>query len=186
MAQAGYARPRFQNYRIAALPHCQIMKNLLDQYATFNHWANQRITDAVLSLDEHQQQQVLKSSFPNIYATVLHLWDVESGWFQRVHQHTNVLFPSRTFNPSMKEVVNGLLGQSGQWAQYVKDLSEADLHQTIAYKNMAGEPFNQELYLLIHHLFNHQTYHRGQLVTMMREVDAEQLPGTDFITWTRL
>ena len=68
------------------------MKNLLDQYAAFNLWANQRITSAVLTLDEHQQQQVLKSSFPNIYATVLHLWDVESGWFQRVHMHTSVLF----------------------------------------------------------------------------------------------
>jgi uncharacterized damage-inducible protein DinB len=162
-----------------------MMTELLTKYAHFNLWANQRITDAVLKLDEHQQQKVLKSSFPNIYATALHLWDVESGWFQRVHQHTFVLFPSKTFNPNMKEVVNGLLAQSDQWVNYVSSLSEADLHHHIAYRNMAGDAFNQELYLLIHHLFNHQTYHRGQLVTMMREVGAMEIPGTDFITWTR-
>jgi uncharacterized damage-inducible protein DinB len=90
------------------------------------------------------------------------------------------------FNPTMKEVINGLLGQSEQWVHYVNGLSEADLHQHIAYKSMAGIAFNQPLYLLIHHLFNHQTYHRGQLVTMMREVGSEKMPGTDFISWTRM
>jgi uncharacterized damage-inducible protein DinB len=162
------------------------MKTLLDQYAAFNLWANQRMTDAILEMDEHQQQQVVKSSFPNIYATVLHLWDVESGWFQRVHRHEKVMFPSQNFNPTMKELVNGLLGQSEQWVRYVRELSDADLMQMVTYKNIAGQEFTQPLYLLIHHLFNHQTYHRGQLVTMMRELGVEQLPGTDFITWTRL
>lgn len=162
------------------------MTELLAKYASFNLWANEQITAAILQLDEHQQQQIVKSSFPNIYATALHLWDVESGWFQRVHKHASVMFPSKAFNPTMKEVVNGLLNQSAQWEQFVKGLSEKDLREVIHYKSMAGDPYAQELYLLIHHLFNHQTYHRGQLVTMMREVGAEQLPSTDFIRWSRL
>jgi uncharacterized damage-inducible protein DinB len=35
------------------------------------------------------------------------------------------------------------------------------------------------------HLFNHGTYHRGQLVTMLRELGIEKIPPTDFIVWSR-
>jgi uncharacterized damage-inducible protein DinB len=163
-----------------------MMTELLRKYADFNLWANVEITDTVLLLDERQQQQVLKSSFPSIYTTVLHLWDVESIWFQRIQLHPVVMVPSRSFNPSMKEVVNGLLTQSKEWTNYVRLLKEADLMQRISYKSIVGKAFNQEKYLLIHHLFNHQTYHRGQLVTMLRELDVKEIPSTDFITWTRI
>ena len=161
------------------------MKELLLQYAMFNLWANQRMSDAILAIDENLQQQVLKSSFPNLYATVLHLWDVESIWYQRIHKHENMVVPSKSFNPTMKEAMNGWLGQSVQWINYLNSIRDEDLHEMISYKSMAGDPFTQPLFQLIHHLFNHQTYHRGQLVTMMRELGVSSIPSTDFITWAR-
>jgi uncharacterized damage-inducible protein DinB len=161
------------------------MKELLLQYAMFNLWANQRMSDAIIGMDENLHQQIVKSSFPNLYATMLHLWDVESIWFQRIHGHEKVVIPSKSFNPSMREAINGLLNHSQQWVDHVNSLSDTDLHQMISYRNIAGEHFTQPLFQLIHHLFNHQTYHRGQLVTMMRELGETKLPGTDFVTWAR-
>ena len=35
------------------------------------------------------------------------------------------------------------------------------------------------------HLFNHQTFHRGQLVTMLRQNGIEKIPATDFIVFSR-
>jgi uncharacterized damage-inducible protein DinB len=35
------------------------------------------------------------------------------------------------------------------------------------------------------HLFNHNTYHRGQLVTMLRQLGMDKIPATDFIVWSR-
>jgi uncharacterized damage-inducible protein DinB len=35
------------------------------------------------------------------------------------------------------------------------------------------------------HVFNHGTYHRGQLVTMLRQLGIENIPATDFIVWSR-
>jgi uncharacterized damage-inducible protein DinB len=35
------------------------------------------------------------------------------------------------------------------------------------------------------HVFNHGTYHRGQLVTMLRQVGVTEIPQTDYIAFVR-
>lgn len=161
------------------------MKELLSQFAAYNHWAHKRITDAILLMDDNLHQQIVKSSFPNLYATVLHMWDAESAWWQRVKQHESILVPSKTFNPTMKEAVNGLLAQSAQWCDLVEELDDASLRYAVPYRNMKGEAFSQPLSEILHHVFNHGNYHRGQLVTIMRELGEETIPQTDFIYWAR-
>jgi len=161
------------------------MKELLLAFATYNHWAHKRITDAILAMDEHLHQQIVQNSFPNLYATVLHMWDAESAWWQRVKGHESIVVPSKSFNPTMKEAVNGLLSQSAQWREWLAELDEAPLHQPITYRNLKGDPFSQPLYEILHHVFNHGTYHRGQLVSIMRELGEDVIPQTDFIVWTR-
>jgi uncharacterized damage-inducible protein DinB len=161
------------------------MLQLLQSYAAFNAWANQTITDAILEMDEHLHQQIVKSSFPNLYATVLHMWDAESIWWQRMEGHTQMLIPSKEFNPNMKEAVNGLLNQSREWSSWMNGVTEEQLLRNFDYRNMKGESFTSGVWQVVHHLFNHGTYHRGQLVTMMRELGVTQIPATDFIHWYR-
>jgi uncharacterized damage-inducible protein DinB len=161
------------------------MKELLADYAAYNLWANETITNAIMDMDETTHQQIVKSSFPNLYATVLHLWDAESIWWQRIKQHEQLLIPSKVFNPNMKEAVNGLLQQSADWKQWIATCSEDELKKSFAYTNLKGEAFHSAVWQTVHHLFNHGTYHRGQLVTMMRELGATVIPSTDFIHWYR-
>ncbi|MBL0200663.1 MAG: hypothetical protein IPP81_11100 [Chitinophagaceae bacterium] len=37
------------------------------------------------------------------------------------------------------------------------------------------------VYQMLHHVFNHASYHRGQLVTMLNQLGADKIPGTDFL-----
>ncbi len=161
------------------------MLQLLKDYAAYNAWANQTLTDAILEMDEHTHQQIVKSSFPNLYATVLHMWDAESIWWQRMEGHVQLLIPSKEFNPTMKEAVNGLLNQSGEWSNWMSRVTEEQLQRNFDYKNFKGEAFTSCVWQVVHHLFNHGTYHRGQLVTMMRELGVTVIPSTDFIYWYR-
>jgi uncharacterized damage-inducible protein DinB len=161
------------------------MLQLLQDYAAYNAWANQAMTDAILEMDEHTHQQIVKSSFPNLYATVLHMWDAESIWWQRMEGHAQLLIPSKEFNPTMKEAVNGLLNQSSEWSNWMNRVSEEQVLRNFDYKNIKGEAFTSGVWQVVHHLFNHGTYHRGQLVTMMRELGATVIPSTDFIHWYR-
>jgi uncharacterized damage-inducible protein DinB len=40
-------------------------------------------------------------------------------------------------------------------------------------------------YEMLAHVFNHNTYHRGQLITMLRQVGVTDLPQTDLIFFYR-
>ena len=161
------------------------MKELLEEYASYNLLANQKITQAILAMDEALVQQIVPSSFPNIYATILHIWDAESIWWQRIKLHEHIVVPSATFNPTIKEAVNGWLNQSALWKEYVSDASELKLRHVFEYKSTHKESVKQPLYRAIHHVFNHSTYHRGQLVTMMRILGEKKIPPTDFINLIR-
>jgi len=50
---------------------------------------------------------------------------------------------------------------------------------------LKGEHFKQPIYKMLLHVFNHGTYHRGQIVNMLRQLGIEKIPQTDFIVWSR-
>ena len=162
------------------------MKELLKQYATYNIWANQRLIDVILALPEEKQLAEVPSSFNSLYKTVLHMWDAESGWWQRMKLQERTIFPSNNFNGTMKDIANGLLQQSKQWEEWVGNTSELMLEHVFQYQNVKGEQFKMPIYQMIHHVFNHGTYHRGQLINMLRQLGVEKLPQTDFSLWTRV
>ncbi|MEP6512562.1 MAG: DinB family protein [Parafilimonas sp.] len=161
------------------------MKELLTQYAGYNLWANQRLADIALQLTEAQQEQEIQSSFNSIHKTFQHIWDAESIWWQRLKLQEQVIWPSEKTNYSMQESVNGLINQSKEWKQWVEEATEAALQHEFAYYNTKKEYFKQPVWQMLQHLFNHGTYHRGQIVTLLRQLGIQKIPVTDFIVFAR-
>jgi uncharacterized damage-inducible protein DinB len=161
------------------------MKQLLLSFAHYEYWANEKLFTVVLSLIEAQRQQEIKSSFPSIHKTCLHIWDAATIWWQRLQKKEEIVVTSLTFYPTIQDITNGLLLQNKQWIDWVTNAEEADLHQVLAYRTMKGDAFEQPLYDIILHLSNHATFHRGQLVTMLRQVGVEKIPQTDYILFSR-
>ena len=167
------------------LPSTRTMKDLLSQMAAYNIWANQKLLDLILALPEEKQKQELPSSFKSLYTTIFHMWDAESIWWQRMKLHERIIRPSDNFNSSMKDVANGLLQQNQQWQEWVNTATEPLLDHVFQYYNQKKESFKQPIFQMLLHVFNHGTYHRGQLVNMLRQLGIEKIPETDFIVWCR-
>ncbi len=146
------------------------MKEMLSQYAAYNCWANERLLQVVLSLPEEKQQQEVKSSFGSLYATFLHLWNAESIWWQRLKMQEQIILPGEVSHPSMQEVANGLLSQSRQLEEWVGQSAEAMLLHVIAYYTTKKEYCKNPVWQLLLQVFNHGSYHRGQVVTILHEV----------------
>ena len=162
------------------------MKELLKQYAVYNVWATQKILDIILVLPEEKQLAEVPRSFSSLYKTVLHMWDAESGWWQRMKMQERIVFPNEFFKGTMQELASGLLQQSKQWEEWVAGASDLSLEHVFQYQNTKREVFKMPVYQMVHHVFNHGTYHRGQLVNMLRQLGTDKIPSTDFSTWTRL
>ena len=161
------------------------MKKIILQYAAYNVWANQRMADCITNLSDEQLNKEINSSFNSVYKTFLHLWDVESIWWQRMKLQEIVEWPGLKFTGSVLELAANLMQQSKQWKEWIDIATEAALNHEFIYKNSKKEQFKQPVCEVLHHLFNHQSFHRGQLVTMLRQVGVEKLPGTDLITFMR-
>ena len=161
------------------------MKELLKQYATYNVWASQRIIELVLTLPEEKQLQEVPSSFNSLLKTILHMLDAENIWWQRMKLQERINVPSEGFTGNMQDACSALLQQSKQWEEWVSNASELSIDHVFQYQNTKREVFKMPIYQMVHHVFNHGTYHRGQLINMLRQLGVEKLPQTDFSLWTR-
>jgi len=161
------------------------MKELLQQLAAYNVWANHKLIFCIQQQEENLWYQQTPSSFDTLYKTILHMWDAESAWWQRVKLHEHILVPSQNFDPSLKDACNGLMSQSLQWEEWLKTASDMALKHVFQYQNYKGEHFKQPVYEVLQHVFNHATFHRGQLVTMLRQLGVTNIPQTDFVAWCR-
>ena len=161
------------------------MKELFIQYAAYNSWANALLFTTIESLTEGQQKTEIKSSFPSLYKTVLHMLDAESIWWQRIKLQERIEVPSQTFGGSMKELITQSLQQNKQWHEWISNTNEHGFQHEFIYFNLKRERFKQPVYQTLLHLFNHGTYHRGQIVNMLRQLGIEKIPPTDFIIWSR-
>jgi uncharacterized damage-inducible protein DinB len=161
------------------------MKQLLHQYARYNLWANKIIIDQLNDLTQEQLHKEIASSFPSVFKTVLHLMDVESVWWQRIKLAEHVEWPGKTFTGNFAELSKKLLQSSQQWEEWVRNASEANIVHVFAYQNSKRELFKQPVYEVLLQLFNHQTYHRGQLTNMLRQLGIDKIAATDFIVFSR-
>jgi uncharacterized damage-inducible protein DinB len=161
------------------------MKELLKQYAAFNTWANRKLLEVILPLPAEKQVAELTSSFPSLYKTVLHMLDAESIWWQRLKLLEKLQVPSHQFTGSMQELADELINQSKRWEDWVSNASELSLDHVFQYQTFSHEQFKQPTWQMIMHVMNHSTYHRGQLITLLRQLGVEKLPPTDFIRWAR-
>jgi uncharacterized damage-inducible protein DinB len=161
------------------------MKELILQLSGYHTWANQQLIDIIQQLPGEKQMQTVASSFDSLLKTVIHLWDAESIWWQRLKLSERILIPSETFNGNFNEAANQLLQQNRQWTQWISNAQEHMFQHEFIYLNLKKEQFKQPVYQVLLHVFNHGTYHRGQLVTMLRQLGLEKIPQTDYIAWSR-
>jgi len=160
------------------------MKQLLQQYAAHNLWANKKIIETANLLSEEQINTEIVSSFPSVYKTFLHLMEVEYVWWERL-KLTEHDTPSGWFTGDFTELSKKLLELSRQWQEWIESANEVNITHVFAYQNSKKEHFKQPVYEMLLHLFNHQTFHRGQIITMLRQLGLDKIPPTDFIVFSR-
>ena len=161
------------------------MKELLQQYAGHNAWANLMLTDTIKELPDETIYQEMLSSFPSIFKTVLHLLDAESMWWQRIKLQEHIERPSEHFTGNFAELQKKLLQQSAQYEQWVATLNEFQLQHVFAYQRSKTEQIKQPIAETLLHIFNHGSFHRGQLVTLLRQKGITKIPSTDFNAYYR-
>ena len=141
----------------------------------------------IIKAGEEKADMVCQSSFSTIRKTLYHIHDAEWVWMLRLnHEQLKDWPPSKDFQFSLEDFLKVFAAQSQVLIDYVKTLDENKIEEVLNYRNVKGEPFQSRIADIINHVVNHGTYHRGQLITMLRTVGFTDVSSTDYISYCRL
>jgi uncharacterized damage-inducible protein DinB len=158
------------------------MHTLLTQYSAYNLWANELIAGLLNKLDLKLLDAEVKSSFPSLRKTVMHIWDAELIWLSRLEGRKISWPPTAQFkDPAIGDFLNA----SRDLHNFVEGKSAEYFHASTSFSDSKGNPYTMNNAGILMHVFNHSTFHRGQIVTMARELGQTELPSTDLIRYLR-
>jgi uncharacterized damage-inducible protein DinB len=157
------------------------LRTLLD----YHYWARDRIVAAVEALTPEQFTKDLGSSFPSVRDTLAHMVGAETAWLSRWQgESPSALLPASQF-PDAATVKKTWLALEKKLRTYFQQLREPGMQKVIAYKALNGMSHAAPFWQMLQHVVNHASYHRGQVVTMLRQLGAQPPKSVDLIAFYR-
>jgi len=165
------------------------LKNHFALLATYNQWMNEKLYSAARTLSDDELAQDRGAFFGSVLGTLNHLVVADRLWLNRLSCHprfkealselATLPLPTRldeVLYPDFTQLHQHRVWLDQQIIQFIDSLDELDLGLTLRYNNTRGEPFAKQCSLVLVHVFNHQTHHRGQVTTLLTQAGVEVGP----------
>jgi uncharacterized damage-inducible protein DinB len=142
--------------------------------AKYNALANTRLYDACAGLSDGERKLDRKAFFVSIHNTLNHILVADRIWMSRFEG-------SKKTNYDLSEVIyDNFLGLRAARSEederiqiFTDTMSEAFAAGTMTWTNSAGNTRSEVQSLLVTHMFNHQTHHRGQVHNMLSQAGVK-------------
>jgi len=151
----------------------------------YNYWARDRLLDAIVPLSPEQFTRDMGSSFRSVRDTLAHLHAAEWIWYQRWIGESPAGLPPADRFPDLASIVAAWRDIEVQIRAYFSPLDDRGLEKSIEYKSPAGVLSASMLWQTLQHVVNHQSYHRGQITTMLRQMGATPAKAMDLMAFYR-
>ncbi len=150
----------------------------------YQAWATGLILDAAKQLPSAEYEKDRSSSYGGIKGTLEHTFRADNVWFSRVAGEPFGNIADVPVPESFAELHKEWLTLLERFQNWFKQLAPNQYSIEIRYVNSQGAPFSTPLWQVVLHVVNHSSYHRGQVVTMMRQAGLKP-PTTDLIVFYR-
>jgi uncharacterized damage-inducible protein DinB len=160
------------------------MKTLLLDYAKHNLWATNLYIEFLKSQNPALLEKELVSSFPSIIHTIVHIHAAQNIWCARLHNEVGS-FPKYESFKSNEEIFENWLQSSTELLNFVHQVTNNELIAIKKFTLLNGSTNENEVKDMLLHCINHSNFHRGQLVTLMRQVGITNIPASDYIKYKR-
>ncbi|HYM02819.1 MAG TPA: DinB family protein [Stellaceae bacterium] len=153
--------------------------------ARYNAWANERLYEACAGLSDGEYRVKRRSFFGSIHATLNHILVGDRLWMSRIERAPLAYALNQILFEDFAELRTARRAQDAAFIRLVDGLPADRLDQPLDYANTKGERFATPLRLVIGHIVNHQTHHRGQVHDMLSQTPVPP-PELDLIFFVRL
>lgn len=125
----------------------------------------------------------MQTSHTSIFGTLLHVYQADAIWLKRHEGIPNAKLDEElaadlaTLRHKASEVQGRLIAYAGA-------LTDDRWSSNLDYRFMSGLEASSPVYDNLLHVVNHGTYHRGQIVTLLRQLGASPIV-TDYVHYVR-
>ena len=147
----------------------------------YNVWANRKLGEQIKSLPNELFSRELGGSFPSIQLTLQHLLASDWIWLHRWKGIPIIDIPSDWQTDSAPALVAIWLPIQEQIETIIRDLAN-NPEKEIQFTTGSGATYSLPFLDTVIHSTNHGTYHRGQIVNMIRML-GEKPVNTDYFIY---
>jgi uncharacterized damage-inducible protein DinB len=168
-----------------------ISLELVNAFARYNRWMNEKLYALCAQLSDEERKQDRGAFFKSIHRTLNHILLADRVWLSRFQGATvpngfmapgGIRSLDQELYTDFQELCRERERTDGELSDWISALNEERLAAPLTYVRH-GQKIHSPLYFAVAHVFNHQTHHRGQVTTLLTQYGHD--PGvTDF--WAML
>lgn len=156
--------------------YCQMM-------AEYNQWMNQKLYRVCAEISDEERRRDRGAFFKSIHGTLNHLLFGDLVWMSRFTGKSlaGVMVDQELYS-DFEKLRSEREHMDQEILSWAADLSSSWLAQTLTYTSgIDHQTRTIPIWILVTHLFNHQTHHRGQLTTLLSQMGHD--PGVTDLPW---
>lgn len=146
----------------------------------YHHWATDRVLGAFAAVSPQQLDNPWGGSFGTGRALLKHVVGVERLWLERWNGTSPKALPDFPVTMSGEDFNAEWQRVKSDQQRYLDELTRDQLIGDLSYVNIKGERWRYPFAEVLQHVVNHGTYHRGQLVHLLRDL-GRTAPSTDYL-----
>ena len=165
-----------------------IATGYVKRMARYNSWQNDNLYSAADQLSDAARRQDRGAFFRSIHATLNHLLWADEIWMSRfwgTPRPKGSIPESVNLRPDWDELKRDRIAFDQRIIAWSDGLADPDIAGDLTYYSGAAKrDVTAPKWLLIVHVFNHQTHHRGQVHCMLTQAGIR--PGVTDLPFLRL
>jgi uncharacterized damage-inducible protein DinB len=154
----------------------------------YNQWANGRLLDAAAHVKAEDFTRELGASHGSVRGTLVHVvfgeWDWLRLWLGDSAKEIAEKEPPPEAFPDVATLHSAWVTIVRDQQAFIDALEDEVLNAVSSFEGFQGEPWKLSLADTMQHVLNHSSYHRGQVVTLLRQL-GHTPPNTDFLIFLR-
>jgi len=157
----------------------------LQTLVDYHYWARDRLFVVIETLTHEQLTTNLGNSFPSIFDTIVHLYGADWIWRSRWDGESPQALPASSTFPDLASVRSAWENEERRIRGVLSRLGPEGVTRPIEYRGWDGRLQAQPFWHMLQHLVNHGSYHRGQVTTMLRQLNVPPAKSMDLIAFYR-
>jgi len=149
----------------------------------FNRWANDKMLDACRGLTAEQYAAEPVPGWSSVRFTVWHIVIVTEGWLRTLADDPDQSFPPET-EVATVDAAAAILERAYRIFDSLLPKLTHELLATLRTLSRRGRTIVLPPWVVLRHVVNHTTYHRGQVASKLKRFGIQQ-PETDLVLWAR-